>query len=487
MQFFPRPLRATTISSRFARARAARLFVPTLAFALGSGLALSCDSSDGPADSDPESTAGAGAQVAVGNGGAEANVGGSGGAAPTAQGGTGGVAAEAGGAGGMATAVGGTGGAAPELLGTPARPQLTPELAEQGNVLRYLAQAGNLAAGLTVDDWDPTAGVGDVASFTPGFRVAVSGGTHTTVQAAIDAAVLVGGTARQYIEVSAGTYREVVCVPSAAPPITLYGSDPDATHTVIAFDNYSGKPKEVGTPANPCNPSLDSATFGTSGSATFAAYARDFQAKNLSIVNDTDEATAAGGLQGVALMTQGDRLIFENVRALGNQDTLYVKSPNVGTVARAYLKGCYVEGDTDFIFGRGTFVLDGCTIHSLTSRTAGGVIVAPSTPSQNPYGILITNSTFTGDATAGVSSTHLGRAWDESQTDVATYAMNVATGAYPNGQALIRQSVLGAHIQSAAPWRAAATTSRPYSSTAGMYPANRLFEFENTGPGSAQP
>jgi pectinesterase len=307
------------------------------------------------------------------------------------------------------------------------------------------------------------------------------------VQEAVTAAVTAGGTDRQYIEVAAGTYREVVCVPSGAPPITLYGTNADASQTVIAFDNYSGKPKEVGVSANPCNPNAGGATYGTSGSATFAAYAREFQAKNLSFVNDTDEATAVDGLQGVALMTQGDRLVFENVRVLGNQDTLLVKSSNVGTVMRAYFKGCYVEGDTDFIFGRGTFVLDGCTIHSLTSRTAGGVILAPSTPWQNPYGILIAGSTFTADGTAGPGSTHLGRAWDESQGDVATYAMNVQTGTYPNGQALIRESTLGPHIQAGAPWRPAATTSRPYSSVAGDLPANRLYEYQNSGPGSAQP
>ena len=444
---------------------------------------------DNPANPDAAGAGGASAQPvgSAGETGTNPAGGGSGGGTAQGEGGTGGVPLSSGGGGGTPAAVGGTGGAPMELLGTPTRPQLTTALAEEHTVLRYLAQAGTLAAGLTVDNWDPTTGVGDVATFTPGFRVADSGGTHTTVQAAITAAVAVGGTERQYIEVAADTYREVVCVPSAAPPITLYSLNPDASQTIIAFDNYSGKPKAAGESANPCNANLDGTTFGTSGSATFAAYGRDFHAKNLSFVNDTDEAAAQDGLQGVALMTQGDRLVFENVRALGNQDTLLVKSPNAGTVARAYFKSCYVEGDTDFIFGRGTFVLDGCTIHSLTSRTAGGVIVAPSTPWQNPYGILITNGTFTADATAGVSSTHLGRAWDESQGDVATYAMNVAIGTYPNGQAVIRQSTLGPHIQSAAPWRPAATTSRPYSSTAGAYPANRLFEFENTGPGSAQP
>lgn len=98
---------------------------------------------------------------------------------------------------------------------------------------------------------------------------------------------------------------------------------------------------------------------------------------------------------------------------------------------------------------------------------------------------LITRSTFTADATAGASSTSLGRAWDDSQVDVATYAANVQTGVFPNGQAVVRESTLGSHVQLGTPWRAAATTGRVYSSVAGALPANRFYEFGNTGPGAA--
>jgi pectinesterase len=370
------------------------------------------------------------------------------------------------------------------LLGSPQRPQLSSALAAQQTVLAYLAAAGSVDA-LSVDHWDPTNGVGDVASFTANFRVA-PGGMYSTVQAAVSAAVAAGSALRQYIAVDPGTYRELVCVPSGAPPITLYGTDADAARTVIVFDNYSGKPKAVGTPANPCSPNLNGATIGTSGSTTFAVYADEFEAKNLSFVNDTDEASAGSdSVQGVALTVQGDRASFENVRVLGNQDTLFVRTSSVASVSRSYFKSCYVEGDTDFIFGRGTAVLDGCTIQSVTTRITGGVVLAPSTDSRNPLGILVNGSTFSGDTGALPGSTHLGRAWDESQSNTDMYLANVASGIYPNGQATVRGSVLGAHLQNTPPWRAAATTSRPYASVAGMYPANRLYEFENTGPGSA--
>jgi pectinesterase len=175
--------------------------------------------------------------------------------------------------------------------GTPARPQLTDQQAEEYTILRYLESSGGVGAPVA-DPWDPTAGLGDLSGITANFRVAASGGSHTTVQAAIDAAVAAGGAERLYVAVSAGTYREVVCVPSGAPPITLYGLGAGASETVVVFDNYNGKAKAGDAPANPCNPNLGSATFGTSGSATFAAYAAGFQAKNLTISNDTERAPA---------------------------------------------------------------------------------------------------------------------------------------------------------------------------------------------------
>ena len=133
-------------------------------------------------------------------------------------------------------------------------------------------------------------------------------------------------------------------------------------------------------------------------------------------------------------------------------------------------------------------MLDDCEIKYLTQRqgTKGGNPLAPSTDARNPYGILVINSRFTAEAGTANGSIQLGRAWDESQRDIPTYTANVATGIYPNGQALVRDSTLGVHI-AAAPWRSAATTDRPFSSQPGALPANRLYEYANTGPGSAAP
>ena len=52
--------------------------------------------------------------------------------------------------------------------------------------------------------------------------------------------------------------------------------------------------------------------------------------------------------------------------------------------------------------------------------------------------------------------------------------------------------MLGAHIRTAAPWAAAATSSRAFTSTptgtgATAFVANRLWEYANTGAGAAPP
>jgi pectinesterase len=173
---------------------------------------------------------------------------------------------------------------------------------------------------------------------------------------------------------------------------------------------------------------------------------------------------------------------------LGHQDTFFAKTPAVDSIMRVYVTKSFIQGDTDFIFGRATLVIDQSEIRFVSGRQeeVQGYALAPSTDARNPFGILVNKCTFTADAGTPAGSIHLGRAWDESGKDIATYTTLVASGIYPNGQALVRESTLGAHIRAADPWAVAATTKRPYSSVAGALPANRLYELGNTGPGAAK-
>jgi len=335
------------------------------------------------------------------------------------------------------------------------------------------------------DDWDPiTNPIGDVDKIVPGFVVAQDGtGTHTTIQAAIDEAIYLADCARVYIRIKAGVYRERVTVPAktSAPPLTLYSTESDASKTVIVrADSAAGLEDQGASPV------------GMTGSATFTqSLPSGFQAKNITIANDYVEGTYAGTDQAaVALLNQGDRAQYENVRILGNKNTLYVKSTSVTQVSRTYFRDSYIEGDEDFVIGRGTAVFDRCRIHSIGARVqTGAAVAAPSTRLTNPYGLLFINTDFTADA--GVSDIYLGRQWYESSNQEAV------------GKMIVRNSNLGAHFRAQDPWVAvervtpknagAATpmvlyTSEDYylPSTGLVPPEVFLAEHGNTGAGAAQ-
>ncbi len=270
------------------------------------------------------------------------------------------------------------------------------------------------------------------------------------------------------------TYRELVCIRVGSTPITLYSTNVDASQTVIVFDDFSnGDPAT----ANPCNPSTSTTALGTFSTATFMAFAAGFQAENITFSNDYPATSSGTGQQAVALMTEADSIVLQNVRVLGFQDSLFLHTSDVTKVARVYIKNSFVQGDTDFIFGRATVVLDGGTINYVTSRRGGGgTIVAPSTDPRNNYGFLVTGVNFTQTGTL-TNSVFLGRAWDNGVASAAAYV----AGTSPNGQALIAVSALGPQILTVAPWAPAATSARPFSAT-----GNRLFEYRNSGPGAAQ-
>jgi pectin methylesterase-like acyl-CoA thioesterase len=276
-------------------------------------------------------------------------------------------------------------------------------------------------------------------------------GTHTSVQAAVNAAPA-GNASRFTIAIKPGDYYEPVVIPADRPHLTFLGLGGTPAAVRIHYDRANGTARPEG------------GTYGTSGSASVTIDGNDFIAKNLTFANTFDEAghPEIANRQAVAVLTRADRLIFDNVRFLGNQDTLYHNSASAAVVGRAYFRGCYVEGDVDFIFGRGTGVFDRCEIRSLDrgSTSNNGYVTAASTMISNPYGYLFTQCDLTSDAPA--RSVHLGRPWHPSG-DVNAIA-----------QVVFRDSNLGAHILDA-PW----TDMSGFS-----WRDARFFEHQNTGPGA---
>lgn len=430
----------------------------------------------GGSDGGGTSTAGGGHEEAGGGDGTGGGASTGGDTGPSAGGSAGGGTGNGGGSGGGSAGggTGGTGGAGETLCslsavkmtwtGSAKRPQLTADAAGCYTIGNYLGAAGTIGA-LSTDRWNPTAGLGSASSLTPTFTVAADGsGTHTSVQAAISAAMAKGGTSRLFILVKPGIYREPVCV-NGSVPLTLYGADTDASKVTIAFDNYNGK--AVAT-SNPCSPA--SGTFGTSNSSSFFVKSNGFQAMNLTIANDYLEPGNVTA-QAVAMTTTGDKLVFQNVRFIGNQDTLQPSTPDIGVVARSYYKSCSIEGDTDFIFGKGTAVFDACKITYTGIRKTSGCHLAPSTSKSHPFGFLIINSQIIAGPSTVTGAASLGRSWSEKATS--------------NGQTVIRNTKIDNHINATAPYRDATGSAIDPPPTFDPN-KSRFFEFENTGAGAAR-
>ncbi|WOB24686.1 MULTISPECIES: putative acyl-CoA thioester hydrolase [Xanthomonas] len=367
------------------------------------------------------------------------------------------------------------------LTGTASRPQLTSSEASTYTIAKALAKAGPITA-LVTDNWNPTAGV---ALLSADYAVAADGSTrYRTVQSAIDAAVTAGGTTRRYISIKAGTYTELVCVPTNAPPLTLFGLGAAKADTIIRFNNANPTPKPTGTASHACASNASAATVGTSNSATLTVRAADFQARHLRVDNNYVEGTYADNNQAaVALAVRGDKASFEDVLVTGNQDTLLISATNAANVIRAYFKNSTIDGDVDFIFGSGVGVFDNANIRSTGARlgtSRGGYIFAPSTRPGSAYGFLAINSTFVSLSGSPDNQTYLGRAWDEGISNLGAYV----NGTSPNGQVTVRNSTLGSHISKTTPWNAS-TASRPYCSSSCTNSANRFYEHGNSGAGAA--
>ena len=217
-------------------------------------------------------------------------------------------------------------------------------------------------------------------------------GDFFSVQKAVDAAPGNGAT----VLIAPGTYRETVLINK--PNIELRGSNPDASKTVIVFD------KSAGT------------SGGTLHSATVEIRGDSFHAENLTFANDWNAThpQLPAGSQALAALVTGDKAVFDNVRFLGNQDTLYAGSRNCSpdgqpcTPARQYFTHCYIEGNVDFIFGDGKAVFDHCEIHS-TPHSEGFLTAQAKHYPGEDSGFVFNHCKLT--AAPGVANVWLGRPW----------------------------------------------------------------------------
>jgi pectinesterase len=388
--------------------------------------------------------------------------------------------------------------------GTPARPVLSRAEAVPFTEANYLDRAGPYAAPVA-DPWHPAPVRVRRPDFVVGQATGRSGATHTSVQAAVNAAFAAGGTARRYIAVLPGTYTGTVLIPAGTPPLTLYGArgrpqdvrlefSLDATITPAAWAaqvNPSGQYAE-GDPAWAMFQSCATRTSATIGLCATVVWSQspDLHLRGLTITNTLLDTVDAGTHQALALRTDADRTYLQSVRLISRQDTFHANSDNAARIARVLVRDSYLEGDTDFVFGRAVALFERTRFHLVSTRKpAGGVIFSPSTAPSYPYGFLVRHCLLTADSGYRAAPTgRLGRAWDQSAG-----ATGYLPGISPNGQLLIRDSYLGLGFDTAAPWAPAATTGRPFLAPVDADrdlddpTHNRLWEHRNLGPAANQP
>ncbi len=196
-------------------------------------------------------------------------------------------------------------------------------------------------------------------------------GEYSTVQEAINA---VPYNEESEIVIGEGVFREKLFCEKKNIVLTGAGTN----KTVIDFDDYANEIMEDG-----------------SKRGTFRSYTAFFGGENVTVRNMTIKNSAGDGRvvgQALAVYADADRCLFENVKLLGFQDTLFCAplpvaerqvqgfmGPRMLTerrLTRQYYKNCHITGDVDFIFGGADAVFDDCTIICNDRMHASAVVSA---------------------------------------------------------------------------------------------------------------
>jgi pectin methylesterase-like acyl-CoA thioesterase len=214
------------------------------------------------------------------------------------------------------------------------------------------------------------------------YTVALDGsGDFCTLQGATDA-VVNSDPCRTIVKVKKGTYREIVNIPSNKTNMTWLGEDRDTA--VMAAYNFAG--------FNPAGG--DYRMLIRTSASGFRMYNMTFH--NLRPKyggNNQAEITKHSGNQGLAV----------NCKYMSYQDTLCISA------GQMYMRDCYIEGDTDYIWGAGTAYFDRCELRSLSTKSH---ITQPRAAAPPANGFFIVDCNLT--AAPGITQCDLGRTTDSS-------------------------------------------------------------------------
>jgi len=199
-------------------------------------------------------------------------------------------------------------------------------------------------------------------------------GDFCTVQGAVDA-VPPHATMPTTITLAPGLYREIVFI-ADKDRLTVRGVD--RAGSVIAYANNDTLQDKLGTKYR---------------AVVEAENVTDFTVENLTVHNLTPQ----GGSQAEALRVEpGDRVSLRDADFLSLQDTLLL-------TGRVYVTGATIEGNVDFIWGKGAAYIERSEIRTVVRPGYG--VQARNPPGQ--YGYVFVDSKLT--ATPGLTGHLLAR------------------------------------------------------------------------------
>ena len=114
--------------------------------------------------------------------------------------------------------------------------------------------------------------------------------------------------------------------------------------------------------------------------------------------------------RAAAISIESTYVEFLNCKFYSSQDTLYTGNSPI------YFKNCLIEGQTDYIFGRGNAVFDSCELRwkGYSSGTTGGYITAARGDIDNYKGYLMYNCKVTKNKSLSVKVGLFGRPWQQT-------------------------------------------------------------------------
>eukprot|EP00833_Pecoramyces_ruminatium_P014913 jgi/Orpsp1_1/1188945/evm.model.d7180000068426.1 len=207
-------------------------------------------------------------------------------------------------------------------------------------------------------------------------------GNYKTIQDAINA-LSSNANSERVVFIKSGTYNEQVSIKKHY--VTLIGENKDK---VIITNN------------------LNNAKTGSSSEcATVKVQANNFKAFDITFENTAP--FPGTNAQAPAFYSLGNNHFFQNCNFLSYQDTL------LSYQGTQYFKKCYIRGVTDFIWGFGRAVFDGCVIHAVNKGSKDAYLTANGNEDGNfkAGGFLIINSQVKVDS--GINY-YLGRLWKKN-------------------------------------------------------------------------